>query len=267
MTQRFSLAYAQHREAAFDDPQSLNPANRFDFDLHLPWAVRLEPVQKYRWFIGRVAQRIESLGLRLSVQHDFEEFTNALAQMENYIEYVTPAFDPGCNDLHRERSFWLRVDDPAGRMVACIAGKVFKMLSLYPHIANLSIWYDSDPTVPHEDEAVEMISDTSRRIGGTVSMTGRLWTHPAWRNRGLSSYLPLLARTMLLAKHQIDYHFGLVSSELVAKNVPILRYGFPRVEKCLRAKPRGADHMIEIWMVWMSQAEIIADVDDAVSDN
>src|SRR5207237_1288312 len=131
MSKRFSLAHSRLEFAAPDDNTSQSN-NRFDVGLHLPWAVRHEPVQKYRWLIGRVAERIESLGLKLSVQHDFAQFTNALAEMDNYIEYVTPAFDPRCNDLHHSRAFWLRVDDPAGRMVACIAGKVFKMLSLYP---------------------------------------------------------------------------------------------------------------------------------------
>jgi hypothetical protein len=52
----------------------------------------------------------------------------------------------------------------------------------------------------------------------------------------------------------------------VHKNVPIVRYGFPRVEECLRIKPMGDSRKLDLWLVWMSQAEFIADVDDAVND-
>jgi hypothetical protein len=166
-----------------------------------PWPFRLEPTQKYRWFVSRVVEKIERLGVVVSVKHDFAAFMDETKRMGGYDEFVSPAFDPRCNDLRPERAFWIRIDDREGRMISCIAGKVFRMLSLYPHLATMSIWYDDDPALPHDDETIEMVSDTSRRIGGTVSMTGRLWIDPAWRNRGLSSYLPLLARTMLLAKH------------------------------------------------------------------
>lgn len=232
----------------------------------LGWEITLEPRERYRWFIDRLVAKIEQLGLAVSLEHDFAAFAAATPLMEDYRGGVNPAFDPGCNDMSAARSFWLRVADSEDRLVACIAGKLFRVTSLYPMIESLAVWYDSDPTVPHPDEAVEMLSETPRAIAGTVSMTGRLWTHPRWRNRGLSSYLPLLARSMFLARYAVDFHFGFVALPLVRKNLPMLRYGFPRVEPCLRVHQRGLPEPIELHLVWMSQAELVADIDDAVSD-
>jgi hypothetical protein len=230
------------------------------------WAVALEPRQHYSWFIDRLVEKIEQLGLRISIEHDFAAFAAATPLMEDYRGGVNPAFDPRFNDMSPERSFWLKVVDGEDRLVSCIAGKLFRLTSLYPMIESLAVWYDNDPTVPHADEPVEMLSETPRRIAGTVSMTGRLWTHPRWRNRGLSSYLPLLARSMFLARYAVDFHFGFVALPLVRKNLPMLRYGFPRVERCFRVLQRGLAEPIELHLVWMSQAELIADVEDAVSD-
>ncbi len=230
------------------------------------WPVTLEPRERYRWFIDRIVDKIEQLGLAISLEHDFTAFAAATPLMEDYRGGVNPAFDPRCNDMSAARSFWLRVVDGEDRLVSCIAGKLFRVTSLYPMIESLAVWYDNDPTVPHPDEPVEMLSETPRMIAGTVSMTGRLWTHPRWRNRGLSSYLPLLARSMFLARYAVDFHFGFVALPLVLKNLPMLRYGFPRVERCLRVHQRGLAEPIELHLVWMSQAELIADIDDAVSD-
>jgi GNAT superfamily N-acetyltransferase len=267
MNSRFTLAHAIRLDSAFGRgaPMQDESCLALAEPTSLNWSYRLEPTQKYRWFVGRIVERIERLGLRVSVRHDFDEFVTT--PMPGYHEAVNPAFDPRYSDLRPNRAFWLRVDDGRGEMVACIAGKVFRFPSLYARIADLSIWYDDDPTLPHDGERVEMISEASRGIGGVVSMTGRLWTHPDWRNRGLSSYLPLLARTMLLARHGVDYHFGFANAELVRKQVPFLRYGFPRAEPCMRVKLMSDPREIELWLVWMSRAEMIADVDDCVSDN
>jgi GNAT superfamily N-acetyltransferase len=230
------------------------------------WEVALEPRRQYCWFIDRLVERIEQLGLGISIEHDFAAFAAATPLMEDYRGGVNPAFDPRCNDMSPERSFWLKVVDGEDRLVSCIAGKLFRVTSLYPMIESLAVWYDNDPSVPHADEPVEMLSETPRAIAGTVSMTGRLWTHPRWRNRGLSSYLPLLARSMFLARYAVDFHFGFVALPLVRKNLPVLRYGFPRVERCFRVLQRGLAEPIELHLVWMSRAELVADVEDAVSD-
>lgn len=230
------------------------------------WEVAVEPRERYRWFIDRLVEKIERLGLAVSLEHDFAAFAAAMPLMEDYRGGVNPAFDPRFNDMSAGRSFWLKVVDGENRFVSCIAGKLFRITSLYPMIESLAVWYDSDPTVPHPDEWAEMLSETPRGIAGTVSMTGRLWTHPRWRNRGLSSYLPLLARSMFLARYAVDFHFGFVALPLVRKNLPMLRYGFPRVEPCLRVLHRGLCEPIELHLVWMSQAELVADVEDAVSD-
>jgi hypothetical protein len=230
------------------------------------WEVRLEPRERYRWFIDRLVEKIEQLGLAISVEHDFAAFAAATPLMEDYRGGVNPAFDPRANDMSPERSFWLKVVDGDERLVSCIAGKLFRVTSLYPMIESLAVWYDNDPSVPHADEPVEMLSETPRAIAGTVSMTGRLWTHPRWRNRGLSSYLPLLARSMFLARHAVDFHFGFVALPLVRKNLPMLRYGFPRVELCCRVGQRGLAEPVELHLVWMSQAELVADIEDAISD-
>jgi len=239
-------------------------------DPHLRWPIewnyQLAPSEKYRLFISRVAERIERLGLRVNIEHDFDAFATETRRMDGYDEYVSPAFDPRYNDMSAERAFWLRVSEETGRLVACVAAKVFRFESAYDHIADLSIWYDRDPSLPHADETIEMMADTTRHIGGTVSMTGRMWTHPRWRKRGLSSYLPLMARTLLLSKYAVDFHFGLLSVELVKKQVWLTRYGFTRVEPCVRVKPLGSARTLDLWTVWMSQAELIADVDDAMSD-
>lgn len=263
MTQAASRHFARAllRATEIDEEKALAPMrSRF------AWDVKLEPTGHYRWFLQRLAEKIERLGLRVSIEHDFAAFAAATPRMEGYIGGINPAFDPGLNDMSPERSFWLSVLDAEDRLVSCIAGKLFRVTSLYPMIESLAVWYDNDPTVPHRDERVEMLSQTPRRIAGTVSMTGRLWTHPAWRNRGLSSYLPLLARSMFLARHAVDFHFGFVALPLVRKNVPMLRYGFPRVEPCMRVLQRGQPEPIELHLVWMSRAELVADVEDAVSD-
>lgn len=267
MNSRFTLAHALRLDDAFgrSAPRREVPHLELAETSPLGWSYQLGPTQKYKWFVGRLVEKIERLGLRVTLKHCFEEFVTT--PMAGYHEAVNPAFDPRYSDLRPEKAFWLRVDDEHGEMVSCIAGKVFRLASLYPRIADLTIWYDNDPTLPHEDERVEMISQSSRQIRGVVSMTGRLWTHPAWRNRGLSSYLPLLARTMLLAKHEVDYHFGFANVELVKKNVPFFRYGFPRAEPCMRVKLMSDPREIELWLVWMSRAEMIADVDDCVGDN
>ena len=255
MSHRFSLAVALREETESTIP---------DLEQKLQWPVRIEPAQKFKWFLGRCVERVESLGLTLSVEHDFEEMQSLLERTEGYDEFINPAYDPRWSDLNRTRSFWIRVDDREGRMVSCIAAKMFRYVSLYPHLANLSIWYDAVDDLPMPNEKIEMIADFPKRMGGTISMTGRLWTHPRWRNRGLSSWLPLMARTMMLTKHDVDWHFGLVGKELVDKKVPLLRYGFPRNERVMNVKPAGTDKHFELYMVYMSREELIADVDAAV---
>lgn len=263
MTQVVKRRFARtllHAKAGAPAPARPQARTRFG------WEVALEPRERYRWFIDRLVEKIEQLGLAISVEHDFAAFAAATPLMEDYRGGVNPAFDPRFNDMSPERSFWLRVVDGEERLVSCIAAKRFRVTSLYPMIESLAVWYDNDPTVPHADEPVEMLSETPRAIAGTVSMTGRLWTHPRWRNRGLSSYLPLLARSMFLVRNAVDFHFGFVALPLVRKNLPMLRYGFPRVEPCFRVRQRGLAEPIELHLVWMSQAELIADIEDAISD-
>lgn len=199
--------------------------------------------------IEAIMEKIADLGLNLVVETDFRGLMDFMRERQ---AFINPTFNPVFNDISRD-GFWFRLTDLDGNTVASHADRIFRVDDFCDVMETGELWYGLQPE-RLAGRKVEVIRP-SIKIGGTVTHSGALWIDPAWRNRGLSLYLPYLSRSICMRNHGTRFHTGVVLKSLNGSRVPRENYGYPHVELCIRGYFPATDKVEEVFMCYMSDRE------------
>jgi hypothetical protein len=131
----------------------------------------------------------------------------------------------------------------------------------------LRVFY-ADPA-PHvaEGESVAVTAPVAKLITGRSIYGGALWTHPAWRQRGLTRIMPPISRAYGYTRWAPDYIWAFVEPKVHAMGVP-QALGPYIVEDGFRVKLafRGEFHSLIMWMTAQAMLkDVRAIVDQAAN--
>ncbi|HZS84927.1 MAG TPA: hypothetical protein VFA50_18765 [Stellaceae bacterium] len=205
-----------------------------------------------------------SRGVHLYLHADLSSLVEFNRRAPNWGTLV-PIFRPDCGLVTSESAFWIEGRTASGETVATQAGRLFEWprSTLVEEFGSLRALY-ADPEPRREaGERWTVTAPSAGRITGRVTFSGAGWYHPAFRGIGLSSILPRISRLYAFTRWNTDYTISMVDPVLTRKGV-VASYGYTRIEKevALRGSFRG-DTSFDL--VWMPQAELLADLDAYLS--
>jgi hypothetical protein len=206
---------------------------------------------------------IESLGLRVSTEHDFSELKRLVTSVPGLFLY--PAFDPDAHPdspLTADEAFWFRVTDVAsGETVAWHADRVFETDDFRALLQSGTVWRSKRAATSDSQGAMfRVLRDESAPLAHRIAHAGSLWVAPSHRKRGLSSILPSLSRAVCLLEHRVDYHTGLVFEHLARSGLPAQGYGYPHVELCVDGYFPPTGRPERVYLCHISRDETLADL-------
>lgn len=197
-------------------------------------------------------------GLSVHYHSDFRRFIDTIHAVEGgYGEIVNPAFDPRFNRLDWSNSLWLEAVDETDKTIALVAGKVLPDGNLYDLMQSRRVWYSRGvrPLVPGEH--FEMLHEGLRSVDGRLTVSGCVWVHPGYRGRKVSSYMPLLARAVMLRSFGSTWHLGMVKQALHDRSMGTKAYHYPRAELCLRWLIPPAIEPLQMYVCYASRDETL----------
>lgn len=202
--------------------------------------------------IDRLNEAVARAGLNVAVDDDFAALRRYLISQG---AYDNPSFDPGHHDLSRD-AFWLRVENPAGQVVASHAERIYRCDDFVAEIiATDRIWFDEGVATPTAEWRTE-VEFPPVTIRGTIGFAGGMFVRPEFRGTGLSVFLPYLSRSLCLRNFSTDWHTGLVRQNIAASPVPTGYYGYPRTTHLFDGTiPRTTGEFKDLHLCWMNRAE------------
>ncbi|MCZ4282415.1 hypothetical protein O4H49_16630 [Kiloniella laminariae] len=204
---------------------------------------------------------IKALGLSVEISTDFDHYQDISNAMPD-TKYVNPAFDPALNTLTPDRCFWINVYlQQPDNCVSYISAKLLPYTSLRESLENLRFWYEQGK-IPDGTTIRELSVDREKTVRGKLSYSGRLYTRPDWRRKGLSRILPHLTRSLILSRFDVDYHFGVMNHILHEKGQN-RHYGFAHLEKWLHLDFRYRQDVpvdLRLYVLYMSRHNIIEEI-------
>jgi hypothetical protein len=229
------------------------------------------PYDLLQRYFAVAEQLARDAGVHIRVHADFRRLVELNARYRASWTPMSPMFDPQVSRLKPETAFWLEAVDEAGNTVATHAQRLF----VWPHttleeeVKALRVFY-ADPA-PHvaEGESVVVTAPVAKEITGRSIYGGALWTHPAWRQRGLTRIMPRISRAYGFTRWAPDYIWAFVEPKIHAMGVPqalgpyIVEDGF-RVQLAFR----GEFHSLIMWMTAQAMLEDVRSIVDqaAVTD-
>lgn len=165
-------------------------------------------------------------GFTLSVDDDLGGWADFMRSTPGC--WPNPTFDPAHCGVDRTNSFWLRIVDDAGRIVAHGASRVFVTSDMMALMENQAIWYGrgSLPAQP----ARNLASARVPRMSGVVSYDGGFWAAPEHRGQAFAFVLAHCNRAVALSRWQPAWFTGHVTELFLEKGIARTLYGYPIVE-------------------------------------
>jgi hypothetical protein len=203
--------------------------------------------------IDALMERIAELRLDVSIERDFFALTDFLKSTGSPV--INPTFDPNVYPVPSD-SFWLRIRDEDGTIVATHAETLFHSPNFLDLVASRKLWHPAGIPLP-EGEVEPEIHQPPILIGGKVAYGGSMWINPSHRKLGLSVYLPYLSRALFMRNYETDFHTGICLNSLGLSNVPRLGYGFTNVEPCLTGWFAPSGKHATAYLCYMGQRDCI----------
>ena len=185
-------------------------------NLRLPDAltVRHGPAQLLGRFILEADKAARDVGIRLRLQHDFDEL-NRINQQQvksgNWYPLIN-MFNPERADIAPENAFWLSGENELGEIVMTFAARIYYWPDTNLEEQAVAMLYGRD-----EGQRCIITADAAKLISGVVMSSGAAWVRPDYRGRRLSRLLPRIAKAYAISRWPLDFTVGYVTRALVEK--------------------------------------------------
>lgn len=204
--------------------------------------------------IDALIERLARLHLSISIERDFHALVAFLRANKAY--NLNPTFNPDCSDLSQD-SFWLRIFDEEGQVVASHAQRVFVTADFCDLVESGKLWYDTGLKLEEGQDPLKITRPTTL-ISGAVAHAGGLWVQPAYRKKGLSLFLPFLSRALCLRNYAPDFMTCIVLEGMAKSPLPKMGYGYCHVEPFVTGWIPPVARNDTIYICYMSAQETMA---------
>jgi hypothetical protein len=175
---------------------------------------------------------------------------------------LLPVFDPACGEFDAGSALCLLGRDQAGHVVLTQAARLFAWhgTSFHDEATSLRLLYRDVRAWARDGEAVSVTAPSARLLTGAVAFTGAHWCRPDFRDKGLPSITPRIARALALGLWNIDYTCTIMAKDIYSRGVA-RRAGYFNVEWSvdLINTPVGT---LTTALLWSARNGIIADLED-----
>lgn len=176
-----------------------------------------------------------------------------------------PALNPQFCQLNESNSFCLVGRNDEGEIVATQAGRLFdwRNSSFAEAAQSLALLYDDPTRSANPGESWTVTAPKAFELSGSIAFTGAVWYHPKVRGRGLASLIPRLARSLSLAKWNVDATVVMMSNNTHSHGL-FKKTGHVNFQDGVQA--RASTHGdVDYLLFWMMQKDIIREVGEFLS--
>ena len=179
---------------------------------------------------------------------------------------LLPIFDPECGRFGADSAFCLLGRNEAGEIVLSQAARLFdwRHTSFDEEATSLRLFYHDPASLRREDETIEVTAPSARLISGRIAFTGAHWCRPDFRERGLPSITPRLARALAIAKWDVDLACTIMAADIYSRGVA-RRAGYFNSEWTVDLKntPTGT---FPAALLWSMRGSVFADLEDFLAN-
>jgi hypothetical protein len=176
--------------------------------------------------------------------------------------HLLPLFDPRCGEFDHSSAFCLLGHNEAGEVVLTQAARRFDWAGtcFQDEATSLRLFYRDPDAWRQSGEAVEVTAPSARMLTGKVAFTGGHWCRPDFRDKGLPSITPRIARALAIGLWDIDYTCTIMAKDIFSRGVA-RRAGYFNAEWAVKLTntPVGT---LTAALLWANRNGIIADLDD-----
>lgn len=207
-------------------------------------------------------RKAASVGLRISVRSDFEEFVSNYRSLTG--QETHPVFDPAASDVDGHTAFWICGEDGAGRVCHVQAVRLWDLGSgtLVEHLSRHVSLYCRRSDVEIDPNLTDVRGENCSALRGRVAYHGGLCLAGEYRKqlvRGVPlgrEILPRLASILAYLALDPDYIFGMAPYPTAEKGL-LASYGFYHADLAALAFRNAAGDLL--WhetILWQSRAEL-----------
>lgn len=212
---------------------------------------QLDMIQK---FLDMHVARYRHFGMHVNLCNDLQKWKK-FAETSPGTGGVTGALDPDLNDLHKGNSFWVYLTDNDGEIVTCVVYRFMETEDFVRDwIATQRLFGDATPRL---HQKMMTLNWDAPKLKKRIVFAGGNWVHPKMRGRSMLVAFNRLSRIIAQRHFLFDYFTGFLRSvtdvRYSAKNL-----GFSGKIMVSTGHYAGRDHEIDVDMVWVSQADILA---------
>jgi hypothetical protein len=198
--------------------------------------------------------KVRSLGLDLVLDPHLSRWAEHMRSAPG-ITTVNPTFDPAESEVDPTNSFWIGLVDPAGRILACTAARLFLVDDFRDLVVSQRLWYGRGPRTL---QPLTVALPEGLGIGGRVVHEGGMWVHPTERNRGLARLLCPILRGVAMRNWDVDWYTGISIQGLITSGFFAKGYHYSLIAPFSTGwfPPLGRE--ADFWLTYMPRAESLA---------
>lgn len=205
-------------------------------------------------YVDAIIDRLAALHLSVAIETDFNALFRFISSRAGAI--INPTFNPFENMLDRD-SYWLRVINSEGDVVACHAQRMFVVEDFCDLVRSGRLF--SETWEPVDPARTQVIPPTVT-VRGRIAYAGSLWVDNEHRKKGLSVWLPYLSRLACLRNFEPDFFTACIFEKIAHSGVAERYYGYTHVEPITTGYSsitRGQDTMYVCYMSWRDAVDKI----------
>ena len=212
----------------------------------------------FRTFVETSYDNFKGRGLRYDTDDNLEAYSAALS---NAGHYISVPHDPCSNHLTPENSYWGKLLDPAGEVVAGHAQQLIQTRSMWHEIQSGRLYADRKPGVVLLDQG--FYEDLNfPDFGGRIVFGGSAWIHPDWRNRNHSESLyqdfMALSRAISIRHWDADYYVALFKDTPNRRHLGLEGADFENAITISNGpSPANEGRVLPLILMWSSRDYII----------
>jgi hypothetical protein len=179
---------------------------------------------------------------------------------------LLPIFDPECGRFCSNSAFCLLGRNEAGEIVLSQAARYFdwRQTSFHEEATSLRLFYHDPASLKGEGETIEVTAPSARWISGRIAFTGAHWCRPDFRQRGLPSITPRLARALAIGRWDVELACTIMAADIYSRGVA-RRAGYLNSEWTVDLKntPTGT---FSAALLWSMRRSVIADLENFLAN-